>query len=114
MIERPMEETDEALLAESLANDEIHKDMNVAFFKQEGSLTQISEDEDGIVCYTRVIKSLRVDIHFSDNTAKARNAHALTQGSDELVNRAKKAGYSEIVFTTSNPELAQYCKNVFQ
>jgi hypothetical protein len=108
-----MEETDEALLGASLASDVNHQGTNVGFFKLPGVMTRVYEDEQGPICFARASKSLRVDIQFLDNDDKQRNAKVLAAGINPMIAAAKTAGYSELVFTTSNPELAAFCERVF-
>src|SRR5271154_1018078 len=103
--DRLLEETDEDQLGLSLATDVHHQYTTVDFFKQEGTMTRVFEDEQGTVCFARCSKSLRIDVQFLDNTAKKRNAQVLSAGFDSVAAAAKSAGYNELVFTTSNPEL---------
>jgi hypothetical protein len=102
---------DETLLGISLAEDEHHFETPVSFFKQAGTVTKVYEGEDHQpICFARAAKSLRIDIHFLDNSDKRKNATALAEGIGPLVEQAKASGFYEIVFTTSNPELAAFCE----
>jgi hypothetical protein len=101
------------LLAISLAEDEHHFETPVGFFTREDVVTKVYEDEQGIICYARATKSLRLDIHFLDNGDEKRNAAALIQGSKLLFEMAKANGFSEVVFTTNVPKLAGFCEAVF-
>src|SRR5271165_1719465 len=96
--DRMMTESDELLLMSSLATDEHHFETPVAFFKQADTVTKVYEDERGPICFARVTKSLRLDIHFMDNGDNKRNASVLLQGIGPLVEQAKGSGYTEIVF----------------
>jgi hypothetical protein len=104
---------DELNLAMSLTLDEHHHDTPVAFFKQEGTMTKVYEEDSSPIFYARAAKSLRLDIHFVDNGDKERNAKALLQGFAPLCAQAKANGFSEIIFTTNVPELRDFCERAF-
>ena len=110
---RLLEEKDETWLATSLALDEHHQGTPVAFFKEPGVLSTVYEDEQGPICVARCSKSLRIDIQFLDNEDRRRNAKVLAAGVEQVAAAAKASGYSELVFTTSNPELAAFCEHSF-
>jgi hypothetical protein len=105
---------DELNLAMSLTLDEHHHDTPVSFFKQEGTLTKVYEDKQGPICFARVTKSLRLDIHFLDNGDERRNASVLFQGIKPLVENARANGFTEIVFTTNVEKLKDFCVKVFK
>jgi hypothetical protein len=104
---------DENLLGISLVEDEHHFETPVSFFKQAGTLTKIYEDGQGPICFARVTKSLRLDIHFLDNDESKRNASVLCQGIGPLVEQAKGNNYTEIVFTTNVEKLKDFCVKAF-
>lgn len=108
-----MNEQDEFPLGMSLAQDEHHYMTPIDFFKQEGTITKVYEDEQGPICFARVTKSLRIDIHFMDNDNRFSNARVLRESFPALVKQAKENGFTEIVFTTNVPALAQFCEKVF-
>lgn len=112
--DRLMTEADEFPLMSSLASDEHHFETPVEFFKATGTVTKIYEDEQGPICFARVTKSLRLDIHFMDNEDNKRNASVLLQGVGPLVEQAKANGFTEIVFTTNVEKLKDFCVNVFK
>jgi hypothetical protein len=110
--DRLMTEADEFPLMSSLAADEHHFETPVEFFKAAGTVTKVYEGENHQpICFARAAKSLRIDIHFLDNADKRNNARALVDGLGPLVEQAKSNGFYELVFTTSNPELAAFCEN---
>lgn len=112
--DRLMTELDETALSFSLAADEHHFETPVEFFKQDGAITKIYEDEQGPICFVRVAKSLRLDIHFMDNEDNKRNASVLFQGIGPLVEQAKASGYTEICFTTNVDKLKEFCVRAFK
>jgi hypothetical protein len=112
--DRLLEETDESMLGLSLDADVHHKRTPVAFFKQDGSITKVYEDKQGPICFARVTKSLRLDIHFLDNGDERRNASVLFQGIKPLVENARANGFTEIVFTTNVEKLKDFCVKVFK
>jgi hypothetical protein len=111
--DRLMTEEDEFPLMANLASDEHHFETPVSFFKQEGTLTKVYEDEQGPICFARVTSSLRLDIHFMDNGDTKRNASVLIQGIGPLVEQARVNGFTEIVFTTNVEKLKDFCVKVF-
>ena len=112
---RPMNEGDEELLAASISKDEHHKDtMTTDFFKQPGDCVVVSEDEHSPICFARYSKSLRVDVQFMDNHDRSRNAAAIVDGFQAVVDAARVDGYKEIVFTTNSQELATFCFKTFK
>lgn len=113
MTDRLMTSLDETRLAFSLAADEHHFTTPVEFFTQEGTVTKVYEDERGPICFARVTKSLRLDIHFMDNEDTKRNAASLLQGIGPLVEQAKANGFTELVFTTNVEKLKDFCVRVF-
>jgi hypothetical protein len=112
--DRLMEETDESMLGLSLDADVHHKGTSVDFFKQNGSITKVYEDKQGPICFARVTKSLRLDIHFLNNGDERRNASVLFQGIKPLVENARANGFAEIVFTTNVEKLKDFCVKVFK
>lgn len=104
---------DEPLLEISLADSKYHKDTTVAFFKQPGTFTRTYEDEQGAIIHVRQALSLRIDIHFMNDNDIQRNKEALLYGFQALADQAKKSGFTELYFTTSNPALARFCNREF-
>lgn len=111
--DRLMEDVDTETLSVSLALSEHHKDTPISFFKQDGTMTKVYEDEQGPICFARVTKSLRLDIHFMNDEDKTRNASVLLSGFAKLASDAKANGFTEIVFTTNVTRLAKFCEKVF-
>jgi hypothetical protein len=106
--DRLLEVSDEPMLAASLEQSEAHKGTTVDFFKQDGVMSRVYEDEQGPICFARCSKSLRLDVHFVDDADRKRNAKVLAAGIEGVA-----AGYNELVFSTSNPELAAFCEHMF-
>jgi hypothetical protein len=111
--DRLLEVSDEPMLAASLEQSEAHKGTTVDFFKQDGVMSRVYEDEQGPICFARCSKSLRLDVHFVDDANRKRNAKVLAAGIEGVAAAAKSAGYNELVFSTSNPELAGFCEHMF-
>ena len=111
--DRPVEASDEELLAASLAKDEHHKYTKPEFFVAPGTECTVYSDESGIILFARCSKALRVDIQFLDNADRRRNFHAMLGGFAGLVSRAKESGFSEVIFNTENDSLRKFCVKAF-
>lgn len=97
----------------SLAESPYHKDTKVEFFKQPNSSTRTFEDEQGVILHARSALSLRIDIHFLNDHDTERNKEAMLYGFQQLADKAKEAGFTELYFTTSNAALARFCNRNF-
>jgi hypothetical protein len=111
--DRLLDSSDDSTLAASLKKSEVHKGTTIDFFKQEGVMSRVYEDEQGPICFARCSKSLRIDVHFLDDDDRKRNAQVLASGIEGVAAAAKTAGYTELVFTTNNPMLAAFCEHTF-
>ena len=111
--ERPIEASDGAPLAASIAHDEYHKDATVEFFVAPGTECNVYSDESGIILFARCSKALRIDIQFVSNSDKKRNFRAMLGGFSALAVKARENGFSEVIFQTDNPELKKFCIRTF-
>jgi len=111
--DRSLQPSDLPLLAESLSSDAFHKGTTPEFFSQYGTVCNVYEDDKGPICYVRGSKALRLELHFADNYDAERNTDALRNGVATLAQKARENGFLEIVFTTNNPALAAFAKDVF-
>jgi hypothetical protein len=113
ILSRRIEENDRPILAESLAADTFHQGTNVDFFYDQRSICNVYEDDDGPVMVVRGTKALRLDIQYLDNNDAKRNMRIMLDGFDDLAHKARESGFTEIVFNTNSPLLAQFCKKRF-
>lgn len=105
---RHITEDDKASIQQALANDQFHRSTSADAFYDEGTLSNIYEDEDGPILLLRGSRSLRIDMMFFDNSAKVRNREAMLAGFQKLVDGAKAAGFKEITTSTNSPALLKF------
>lgn len=107
---RLITEQDRGILQESLLNDQYHKDTTSAdFFYDLNAECRIYTDNDKPVAFVRCTKALRLDIQFISNADRKANAKLLLENLEAFCKRAADNGYTEIIFNSSNPELAAFC-----
>lgn len=120
IIVRPMTEDDIPILSESLKNDEYHSSTSANFFypvfsdgtKDLSVQCNVYEDSKGPIMFVRGTKALRLDIQFLNNEDKRRNALVMGREFKEFAQRARMAGFTEVVFNTSSPQLKEFCTKV--
>lgn len=110
ILERSVQEKDEALLRTSLASDQYHQNTPAEFFVAPGTVCNVYEDEAGVVLFVRGAKALRLDVHFVDSEDTERNETALLEGVAALITRARENGFTEIIFRTPSRDLADFAK----
>ena len=74
---------DYSILASSLLLDEYHKDTLPDFFYEEGTVTSVFEDEQGIVLFVRgkvLNGAIVMDIQFLNNLNVKRNMRTMLEG----------------------------------
>lgn len=113
MTSRRIEASDEQLLRESLERDSYHAGTTPEFFYADGSVCNVYEDDKGPVLFLRGAKALRLDIQFVDNNDFERNRQIMLQGFPGFVEKAKAAGFSELIFYSNSPLLIRFCKQQF-
>lgn len=107
--DRFINEQDLPLLEASLENDQYHTTTNSDFFTKEGTLTKVYELDEKPVLFCRACKCLRLDIQFVNNGDIQANRTVMLEGFPLLVEQAKKNGFAEVVFNTTNPLLKRFC-----
>lgn len=107
--DRFINETDVELLKQSLEQDNFHKDTTVDFFLKPDVLTKAYELDGETILYARACKVLQLDLQFLDNGNVQANRKVMEEGFPVLEKQAKENGFSEIIFTTSNPLLQRFC-----
>ncbi len=100
-------------LQASLLEDEEHPDLTSDFFTEHGTITSVYGDDAGPACYVRGSKTLRLDIHWCDNSDAKRNMKIMLQGFNALAERAAENGFKEIIFQTNSPLLRLFCVKRF-
>lgn len=113
MIVRRLEESDRELMAKWTANDPDHCYYPADWIYQgERKEKMILEDDQGPILGFRISKALRVDIQFNE-AEKKRTAQGLMEGFAWLLERAQKAGFSEVIFESKSKPLIRFCKKRF-
>lgn len=110
---RFIDENDRAVLEESLKKDDFHKETTADFFYDTRVVTNVYEDEMSPIMFVRGSKALRMDIQFLDNKDNKRNAKALLALGSRIIEQARNAGFNEMIFNTTNKNLANFCKTYF-
>lgn len=108
--DRWLTEDDRVVLEASLSVDQYHKETPVDFFYDSRSVCEVYEDSQGPVMFVRGTKALRIDVQFVKNSDRLRNAKAMLANIDRVVEQARRAGFTELVFCTDNPELLEFGK----
>jgi hypothetical protein len=105
--ERVIAVDDLELVSGLMKNDPYHKHIDPEFMYQEGGITNVYSDEKGPVLFVRASKTLRLFVQFSED--KERNGKALIETLPLMVEKAKASGYTELIFSTTNPALSRFC-----
>lgn len=100
-------------LSVSLARDEHHQTTDPSFFMEDGTLTNVYEDEQSQIMFVKGTPALRLDIQFLDNGDHERNKVAMIEGFPAFVQRAKESGWKELIFNTQSRALRIFCKRQF-
>lgn len=110
MQSRSLSNDDIPFLDFTLQSDIEHPGLTSSFFTQEGTLTNVYEEDGyGPVCYVRGSAVLRLDIHYCNNQDARRNMKTMLEGFPLLAARAKANGFSEVVFQSNSPLLRRFC-----
>lgn len=110
---RYLEDLDKEIIRLSLEEDKFHIGTTADFFTDDPrAVTTAYEDESGPIMYVKASKAMRIDIQFVENADIDRNKAALHK-LEEIVETAKNAGFSELVFCSNSPLLIRYCKRNF-
>ena len=111
---RYLEHEDRQMLADSLSQDEYHKDTtNAEFFYDPRSVANVYEDESGPVFVIKGSPVLRFDIQFLNNKDFRRNRKALMAAFEHFAQTAKENGFTEFAFQSDSPLLIAFCKKHF-
>ena len=100
------------ILKESLPLDPYHKDTPAEFFYEEGTVSSVFEDEDGIVLFVRAkaVESIIIlDIQFMNNLDAKRNMKTMVTGFPILAERAKEHGFYAFCFASTVQLLRKFC-----
>ena len=116
MTSRFITHDDYGLLAESLKNDEYHKGTSPEFFYEEGTVTLVYSDEEGIVLFARGkplvhegVTAIQLDLQYVSNTSTKRNMKVMAEGFPDLEAKALENGFSAFFFFSDVPLLRKFC-----
>lgn len=109
---RALTEDDKPILASWTASDSDHRYLAPDWiYRVEKAERWMIEDKEPRLAF-RVQRALRVDIQFNeDDTVKT--AKALISGFDWLLERAQKAGFTEVIFESKSQPLIRFCEKRF-
>jgi hypothetical protein len=111
MTSRPLNVSDLPMLQRALDQDE-YEHLETQNFTMDSAYSVVYEDEAGpigILRYTKESERLRLVTVWCKNTDKKRNAASVVIAIRDTIQLARTGGYKEIVFTTENPSLANFC-----
>jgi hypothetical protein len=105
---RRISETDRAGVEKALARDFFHPDTKADVFFEQGTITNVYEDDHQPVLLVKVYKCLHLDLMCYDNADTVRNKKVLQAGWVRLVADAKANGFKEIVTSANGPALLRF------
>jgi len=76
--------------------------------------TNVIEDSEGPIAFVRYTKTLRISCVWNDTADTRRNARAIIQGLADAVQKARGSGFTEIIITTSHPQLATFFEKIMK
>jgi hypothetical protein len=106
---RPLTVYDVQALQDALDANEIHPGQKAEYYTNDKGYTEVYEDEFGPIGFLRYSKSLRLNTVWCDNGDRKRNGASIIQAISDAVEKAKSAGFTEIIFQTDTPALARFC-----
>lgn len=106
---RPLTGADRPMLEQALANNKFHPGEKPEWYMGPNMFSVVYEDEKGPVGVLRYTKTLRLCTVWVDNDDRLRNAASIMQAIEESVKLAQADGFTEIIFNTNSPQLANFC-----
>jgi hypothetical protein len=105
---RRISETDRVGIEKALARDFFHPDTKADTFFEQGTVTNVYEEDHQPVLLVKVYKCLHLDLMCYDNADTVRNKAVLNAGWARLVSDAKANGFKEIVTSANGPALLRF------
>lgn len=96
------------MLQRALDQDE-YEHLETKHYTMDGAYSEVYEDENGPIGVLRYTKTLRLVTAWCDNNDKKRNAASTARAISDAVGKAKANGFTEIIFHTESPTLAEFC-----
>lgn len=76
--------------------------------------TTIIQSGDYPIAFVRFTKTLRISCVWNDSADTRHNARAIIHGISDAVQKARASGFSEIIITTSHPQLATFFEKIMK
>lgn len=106
---RLLTQEDYIALELTLAQDTEHTYTTPEFFFNPRSVCSVYSDLQGPVLYARGSKTLRLDLHYVDNSDARRNMKVMVDQFPELLWNAAQNGFSQVMFNSTSPLLRKFC-----
>lgn len=113
---RYLEEKDYLLLSKSLENDPYHKDTDLSFFLEEGTVCSVFEYDGNPVLFVRGkpiyykdYTMIQLDIQYLNNEDTKKNIKVMLEGFPNIEKRAKENKFSGFFFISNVKLLRKFC-----
>jgi hypothetical protein len=110
--DRPLTVDDKPMLQAALDQNTFHPGGKAEWFYGKKKFSVVYVDEQGPIGVLRYTKTLRLVAVWCDNDDHSRNGAAIMQGMKDAVKAAQDDGFTEIIFQTNSPLLANFCTNM--
>lgn len=109
MINRPLEVTDLDMLQKAMDVNKFHPGQKAESYAGKHMQSFVYEDDTGPIGVLQCTKTLRLRTIWCNNDDHARNGPSVMQAIADSVKRAEASGFTEIIFQTDSPLLANFC-----
>lgn len=109
---RPVEERDLETIQKACDASTFHSGLMPEHYVGDRKYAEIYEDGNGPIGVLSYTKTLRLCVAWCDENDRSRNAKAIIVALKNAVEKAKAAGFTEIIFETKNEKLANFCTKV--
>jgi len=106
---RPFVQEDAPMLEYACQNNRFDPDCQPSWYVAPGRYAEVYEHEGSPVGVISYSKSLRLRSIWCDVDDRETNAKSIIQAIEDAVQKARAAGFTEIIFQTDNPALAKFC-----
>jgi ribonuclease HI len=112
MNHRPLSNKDFPMLQKAIDQNTFHPGIPIGYYTGENKFSEVYEDDKGPVGVVTYSKTLRIAAVWCDNNDRSRNGRATVAAIKDAVERAQSSGFTEIIFNTNSPKLAEFCTKV--
>jgi len=99
-------------MLEKALDQDTYEHANTNDYIKSGGFSEVYEGEKGPICVLRYSKTLRIMAVWCKNEDRRRNAVATIQATKDAISRAKESGFTDIIFETESPSLADFCEQL--